>query len=208
MVRNKEIKKYFIMMLGLVILMLIPACSFSPGVWKNTDSDGQDSSDGGRSTASKENSDSDSFIFWNQSGAEGVLAFATEDMDGNEVTSEDFKGAKLILVNYWEPWCGPCVSEMPDLEQLYEKYRDQGFVILGVFSTTDMDEDVKGVLSDSGTSYPILRANRQFTPFMTGYYPTSFFMDGSGKVLSKEPVIGSLSYDDWEKEIISFLEDN
>ncbi|MBQ9156948.1 MAG: TlpA family protein disulfide reductase [Eubacterium sp.] len=184
----------------LVLLLALAACKSGSGTGASNDKTSADTD-----TAGEENQGQD-FIFWNRSGEEGTLAFATEDMEGNEVTSEDYQDAKLILVNYWEPWCGPCVSEMPDLEKLYEKYKDQGFLVLGVFSSRDMDEDARSILADSGTSYPILRANRQFMTFMTGYYPTSFFTDGSGRVLSKEPIIGAQAYDDWEKLILEYLE--
>ena len=190
--RYHVMKHFIIGMICLLIPIYLTGCG----------SDSKESA----STESAKNADNSSIIFWNQTGTEGTLAFATEDMEGNEITSEDFKDKKLILVNYWEPWCGPCVSEMPDLEQLYEKYKDQGFMILGVFSAADMDEDAKSILADSGTTYPILRANRQFMPFMTGYYPTSFFVDGSGKVLSEDPIIGGQSYEEWEKYINSFLD--
>ena len=69
------------------------------------------------------------------------MQFTTTDLDGATVTLSDFADAKLILVNFWEPWCGPCVGELPDLARLYDTYRDRGLVILGVFQ--DMEDSAK-----------------------------------------------------------------
>ena len=68
--------------------------------------------------------------------------------------------AKVVMINLWEPWCGPCVNEMPGLEKLYEQYKDKGLVILGVFSSQDMDEDARKVIEDAGITYPILKIGR------------------------------------------------
>lgn len=133
------------------------------------------------------------------------LSFSTVDIDGSPVTDEIIKNAKVVMVNYWEPWCGPCVGEMPDLQKLYEKYKEQGLLILGVFSTTDMDDDARQILSDCNISYPVVRADDNLSKFMTDYFPTTVFADSEGNILSSEPVIGANSYSDWEKMIESYL---
>ena len=75
----------------------------------------------------------------------GQVAFDTVDINGNPVTDEILKDAKLVMLNFWEPWCKPCVSEMSDLQTLYEKYKDQGLVILGAYSTFEMQEDAEAM---------------------------------------------------------------
>lgn len=133
------------------------------------------------------------------------FTFDTFDIDDKQFTSEMVKDAKLVMINFWEPWCGPCVGEMSDIETLYENYKGDGFVVLGIFSTLGMDDDVHSVMSNCGTTYPILRATEDMYDFMTDYVPTTFFMDGNGKVLSDEPIIGSKSYEAWEAQIQSYL---
>lgn len=125
----------------------------------------------------------------------------TTDIDGNRVTMDDFADAKLIMINFWEPWCGPCVREMPDLEKLYEEYSDEGFMILGIYSTADMEKEVGEVLESCGTTYPILNYDDSMKGFITDYVPTTIFIDGQGNVLTNEPIVGGQSYDDW-KQII------
>ena len=130
--------------------------------------------------------------------------FSTEDIDGNNVSFKDLD-AKLIMVNFWEPWCGPCIGEMPDLEELYAKYKDQGFVILGVFSTEGVDEDVRTVIEENKITYPILRVDEKLAKYMQDYVPATMFVDGSGKVLSETPYIGVKTADAWEEIIKSYL---
>ena len=141
-------------------------------------------------------------------GNEGdTFTFSTKDMDGNAFTSDDVKDAKLVMINLWEPWCGPCVEELPYLAKVYEENKDRGFVILGVFSETTMDEEAKSTLSKAGVTYPVLRANGEFSGFETGYVPTTVFLTGEGKLISEEPLIGSRSYEDWTIIVQSLLDD-
>ena len=136
-----------------------------------------------------------------------VFTFSTETFSGEAFSSDDVKDAKLVMINFWEPWCGPCVGEMPDLEKVYEEHKDEGFVILGVFSDTTMDEDAAKILKDAGITYPILRYTSEFDGFQTGYVPTTVFMTGEGKLVSDGPVIGGQSYDTWNAAVKGILED-
>ena len=135
----------------------------------------------------------------------GELTFNTVDFYGNEVTEEVLSDSSVVLVNLWEPWCGPCVREMPDLEILYEKYKDSGLLILGVYTTTDMDEDVEYLIDDIGITYPVIKADENLMRYEQSYVPATFIFDGYGNLLDSSPVEGSRSYDDWEKIILQYL---
>ncbi len=135
-----------------------------------------------------------------------ILSFQTKDVNGNAVSSADFSEAKVILVNLWEPWCGPCVSELPALQKLYDRYRDQGLVILGAFTTTEEQDDVLDLVDKNGITYPIIVADGSFAPYQTRYVPTSMLFDGQGRPLLDEPVIGAQSYAQWEKLVLSYLQ--
>lgn len=135
----------------------------------------------------------------------GDLFFETVDIYGNPVTDEVIWGSKLVLMNLWEPWCGPCVREMPDLELLYEKYKDQGLLILGVYTSFDMDEDAKDVLDYCGTTYPILKCDSYLYAYEQDYVPATFIFDGNGYLLDSEPIPGSQSYEEWEEIILEYL---
>ena len=136
------------------------------------------------------------------------FTFKTTDRDGNEYDESIFASNKLTMINFWEPWCGPCCKELPDLTSLYEKYKDQGFQILGVYSETHMESDVRDILSKKQVSYPILHYTSEFDQFQTGYVPTTIFVDSKGHVITIEgekTVVGSKSYEDWEKIVKPLL---
>ena len=138
------------------------------------------------------------------------ISFSTKGRDGNTYDQSILSGCKVTMINFFEPWCGPCVSEMPDLEKLYETYKDQGFQILGVYSTLDMEEDLEQTLSSSGITYPILQMCDAFYPYVSEYVPTTVFLDENGNLLmipgGETQKIGSSSYEDWEKIVKSLLE--
>ena len=132
------------------------------------------------------------------------ICFTTLDEKGNEWTDACFRDTKLTMINYWAYWCGPCVSEMPDLQKLQEKYGDAGLQILGI-SDEEYEEDNVAVLEQLGVTYPCLRYTSDFDPYLnTGYIPDTVFVDYNGKVVS-EVYIGSMSYADWAAIIESLL---
>ena len=124
-----------------------------------------------------------------------------KNLIGGDNSSED-TSAKVIMFNMWEPWCGPCRSELPDLQKLYQKYKSEGLMIVGVYSDTD---GLKDIVKESKVKYPMILSCEAFDQFQTGYVPTTVFIDGSGKILSDEPIVGSNSYEEWEKIILSYL---
>lgn len=132
------------------------------------------------------------------------IRFTTRDEKGSEWTDACFRDAKLTMINYWAYWCGPCVSEMPDLQQLSEDYADRGLQILGI-SDVDYEEDNIATMEYLGITYPCLRYTAAFDLYLsTGYIPDTIFVDSNGKVVS-ETYIGSRGYGDWAAIIESLL---
>lgn len=125
-----------------------------------------------------------------------AFTFETTDLEGNSWTEACFADRKLTILNFWEPWCGPCVGEMPDLEKISQEYQEQGLLILGIYSTPDADAEVAQVLEDTGVTYPILHYVSNFDFLQTGYVPTTIFVNQDGKILF-QPFSGSLGYEDW-----------
>lgn len=80
--------------------------------------------------------------------------FELEDLDGNIVKLADLKG-KDIFVNFWATWCPFCVDEMPDLQLIYEKYKDEDFIVLAI-NVQESAEKAKGYLEEAGINLPVL----------------------------------------------------
>ena len=124
------------------------------------------------------------------------LVFSTTDRDGKVWDESALRDYSLIMLNFWEPWCPPCVGEMPELEELWQTYADRGFLILGIYSTPGVEDEVDAVLADCGTSYPILHYCAAFDEFQTGYVPTTVFLNGEGELVGHTE-IGARSLERW-----------
>lgn len=134
----------------------------------------------------------------------GTLSFSTYDYYGNAVSLSDYSGASLIMLNMWEPWCGPCVGELEALEKLYETYKDQGFVILGAFRSEGYEDYIDYYISEYGLTYPLIWRESNIDALSTGSVPTTYFLDGNGNIIS-ESYIGSREYSSWESIIKTYL---
>lgn len=139
--------------------------------------------------------------------ADGVKAsFELVDADGGKVGLSDFADKKLIMINMFESWCGPCAAEMPELEKLYNDYKERGFVILGVYTGNSEESEVRELVGETGVTYPVLKdASGSLSAFDTGYVPTTVFLRPDGTVLGDEPTVGAKSYGEWEALVLGYL---
>jgi peroxiredoxin len=110
--------------------------------------------------------------------------FTLVDLQGTRWTLKSLTG-KVVLVNFWATWCPPCQKEIPDLEALYERFKDQGLVILAI-----SDEDASKVapfMAKRNVTYPVMldpgrKVNDQF---QVEGIPKSFIYDRSGKLVAQ-----------------------
>ena len=87
--------------------------------------------------------------------------FTLKDASGATVKLSDYKG-KVVLLNFWATWCGPCKLEIPEFVEAYSKFRDKGFVILGVLSEDDpSQQDLQAFMGEYKMNYPVLRMQRR-----------------------------------------------
>ena len=110
--------------------------------------------------------------------------FTLTDLNGKTWTLKDLRG-KVVLVNFWATWCPPCRKEMPDLETLYQRFGQQGLVILGI-----SDEDaatVRPFIAKQGTTYPILlNLGRKVNElFQIDGIPKTFIYGRDGKIVAQ-----------------------
>lgn len=120
--------------------------------------------------------------------------FTLTDQYGNPHALSDYRG-KTVFLNFWATWCGPCRKEMPDIEDLYQRYGQNSgdVVILGVAnpktpqSPTNQDvseEEIKQFLSDGGYTYPTLMdtTGNVLSDYGISAFPTTFMIDKDGTV--------------------------
>lgn len=83
--------------------------------------------------------------------------FELDSLDGKSVRLGDYLGKDVVLIDFWATFCDPCLASMPHLDQLYRKYKDQGFVVLGIsIDGPDSVAQVKTEVAKLGVSFPIL----------------------------------------------------
>ena len=133
------------------------------------------------------------------------LDFKVKDMHGADVRLADYKG-KVILLNYWATWCGPCKVEIPDLVALQSEYKDKGFVVLGV-SQDDDPETLRAFAGSYKMNYPVL-VGRDVPELLDAQgplwgLPTSYVIGRNGAVCKKH--IGPATKDEFEREIKALL---
>lgn len=118
-----------------------------------------------------------------------ALDFTLTDQFGNTHTLDQYKG-KTILLNFWGTWCGPCRSEMPDLQAVYEDYgnNEKDLVVLGVAAPNlgqeGSAEDITAFLEENGYTYPTLMNEDAslFYSYGISSFPTTFMIDKNGNV--------------------------
>lgn len=112
------------------------------------------------------------------------LDLSFKDMSGKDVRLSDYKG-KIIFLNFWATWCGPCKLEIPHFIELQEKYRDKGVVFLGL-SVDDPVEKLKPFADKYKINYPVLVGlgeddkQEAFGPVYG--IPTTFIIDRRGNI--------------------------
>jgi len=128
--------------------------------------------------------------------------FAAPSLDGSSVRLSSLKG-KVVLVNFWATWCGPCVQEMPILEDLYRKYRDHGLEILAI--SVDEEEaqyKVGKFVKEHGLTFPVLYDNGIGRLYQVGGYPTSLLIDRDGMVRLRFNIAEKRSLDAMVAELL------
>jgi peroxiredoxin len=108
--------------------------------------------------------------------------FTLRTMEGKNLRLQEQRG-KVVLVNFWATWCGPCRQEMPLLNQMYQKYQASGFTLLGV----NVDDDSKNaatVVGKLGVSFPVLLDSEKKVSklYDLNSMPSTLIIDRDGRV--------------------------
>ncbi|WP_029176173.1 TlpA family protein disulfide reductase [Streptococcus suis] len=122
-----------------------------------------------------------------------TLDFSLKDKDGNDVNLADYKGKK-IYINVWATWCGPCQREIPELEEVYQEYKDkEDYVFLSITSPKDAEfantnpadvskDEILEKASELGATYPVLFDTKvqAMTHFGIAAFPTHILINSDG----------------------------
>jgi peroxiredoxin len=114
--------------------------------------------------------------------------FSLKTLEGQEITLASLKG-KVVLIDFWATWCGPCRESIPHLVDLYKNYRAMGFEVIGVSVDKGEAEMVRRFSKSMDIPYPILIASEEVTrSYAVTALPTTFLIDREGTI--QERVIG------------------
>lgn len=129
--------------------------------------------------------------------------FALTSLSGNKINLEDYKG-KVVLLDFWATWCGPCRIEIPGFVQLQRKYGDQGFAIIGV-SMDDGPQPVREFYKAFHMNYPVVMGTDKLGELYGGILglPTSFLIGRDGRIYAKH--VGLTDVSVFESEIKELL---
>ena len=155
------------------------------GAGSNAGNDVNGSEDGQEDSDSSQNEEEDS------AQTTPAYAFELTDQFGNTHRLEDYKG-KVIFLNFWATWCGPCRNEMPEIQKLYEEYAAQGenaeAAVIGVagpgMGGEGSKEEITAFMEENGYTYPVLmdETGEMFNYYGISAFPTTFMIDRKGNV--------------------------
>jgi thiol-disulfide isomerase/thioredoxin len=129
--------------------------------------------------------------------------FKLKELAGKELTLEAFRG-KVILLNFWATWCGPCRAEIPELVALQNRYKDR-LQIVGLVVDDDDEKEIRKVIESEGINYPVALADTE-TRFAYGgiaALPTVFVINAEGRVMQKH--VGLFNPALYEAEVRALL---
>jgi len=131
-------------------------------------------------------------------------AFTLKDAQGKSFNLAEYKG-KVVLLNFWATWCGPCKLEIPWFVEFEKNYRDKGFAVLGVSMDEEGWEVVKPYVDRVKLNYRVAIGNDVMAQLYGGVesLPTSFLIDRDGKIAAVH--VGLVSKGDYQRDIEHLL---
>jgi thiol-disulfide isomerase/thioredoxin len=131
-------------------------------------------------------------------------AWQLKDLDGKTVTSEQLKG-KVVVVDFWATWCGPCRVEIPGYVDMQKKYGKDGFVIVGISLDQAGPEVVKAFAEKFQINYPIVMGDDAVAQAFGGVeaIPTTFLIDREGQIRDRK--LGAEHSETYEQKVLAVL---
>jgi len=120
-----------------------------------------------------------------------TLDFTAEDLEGNRISLSDYRG-KVVLLDFWATWCGPCLAELPHVREVYGKHKDSGFEVIGI--SLDIDPVALGdFVQKQGITWPQVFDRKGWDSEVAALYkvdaiPTTFLIDREGIIRYIDPM--------------------
>lgn len=130
--------------------------------------------------------------------------FKLKTQNGKTIELAKLKG-KVVAVNFWATWCGPCRKEIPGMMEVYKQYKDKGLEIVGVSLDEDGWNDVNPYLQKTPITYPIVIGDQTLAAAyqMGNAIPVTYIIDKKGNIAKKH--VGYMSKPDFEAAVKSAL---
>jgi thiol-disulfide isomerase/thioredoxin len=130
-----------------------------------------------------------------------AVDFSLKDLSGRETDLRTFRG-KVVFLNFWATWCGPCRAEVPSMEQLYAELAEEGFAIVAV-NSQEPPEQVSAFVEEWGMSFPVLLdlTGRVGAAYGVRAIPTTYIIDPQGAIRGR--MVGTRDW--YSPEIISMI---
>ncbi len=176
----EKVKKYLAtaLVLSTIATLVFPRCGRSDPQPKKKDQRVEKQTNPAQSTSVPD------------STAKKAPDFTLIALDGEEVTLAQFRG-KVVILNFWATWCGPCKAEIPDLIQMYQDHRDQGLEILGITVASGSAAEISEFVKKYQINYPVLTGDEKYMQELANQYggiraiPTTFLIDRQGNIQKK-----------------------
>jgi peroxiredoxin len=139
-----------------------------------------------------------------QEQLERAPTFSLKTHDGKTVDLGKMKG-KVVVLNFWATWCGPCRQEIPGFAEVYKRLHRKGVEIIGISLDEGGWDVVQPYVTKANIPYPVVIGDQTLTDAYGGInaIPTTFIINKQGKIVEKH--VGYLSKDELEKQITAVL---
>jgi len=143
-----------------------------------------------------------------------AVDFSLKGLDGNIVKLSELKG-KVVVIDFWATWCGPCIASFPSLQKVYEKYKSHPDVVILALNTWENEEGaereakVRKFMEEKKFTFPVLFDDNFVYKYGVEGIPTKFIIDKKGMIQFKNVGFeGAKMFDEMSVQIDMLLDDS